>query len=100
MCCEASEVIIYTFHAQVRDDSGNLLGGKKAAMQFVHQSIYGKSKLVDISPDLEESSREDDGEGEKENGFDDLWKLSEELKTLQAALESLQGKEIQPEKVH
>ena len=78
---------------------GNLLGGKKAAMQFVHQSIYGKSKLVDISPDLEEGSREDDGETGKESSFDDLWKLSEELKTLQAALESLQGKEIQPVKV-
>merc|ERR1719430_1106692 len=79
---------------EVRDDLGNLLGGKKAAMQFVHERIYGKDKLVNFSLDLREGSQEDDGESEKKNDFDELWKLSEKLKTLEAALESLQGKEI------
>ena len=72
---------------------GNRLGGKKAAMQFVHESIYGKTKLGT----LKEGSGEDDGDIEKENNFDELWKLAEELKTLEAALETLQGKGISPE---
>ena len=79
--------------AQVRDDLGNRLGGKKAAMQFVHESIYGKTKLGI----LKEGSGEDGGDIEKENNFDELWKLAEELKTLEAALETLQGKGISPE---
>ena len=90
----ACELIFMHFTVQVRDDTGNLLGGKKAAMQFVHERVYGKDKLVNLSLDLKEGSREDDGESEKKNDFDELWKLSEKLKTLEAALESLQGKEI------
>jgi len=81
---------------EVRDDMGNQLGGKKAAMQFVHESIHGKVKLANFSLDVG-GSKENDKVGEKENSFDDLWKLSEELKTLEAALESLQGKEITSE---
>ena len=75
---------------------GNQLGGKKAAMQFVHESIYGKLKLVNVSLGDGES-KGDERAGEKENSFDDLWKLSEDLNTLEAALESLQGKEITSE---
>lgn len=78
----------------MRDDLGNRLGGKKAAMQFVHESIYGKTKLGTLK---EGSGGEDGGDIEKENNFDELWKLAEELKTLEAALETLQGKEISPE---
>ena len=75
---------------------GNQLGGKRAAMQFVHESIYGKLKLVNVSLGDGESNG-DERAGEKENSFDDLWKLSEDLNTLEAALESLQGKEITSE---
>jgi len=82
---------------EVRDDLGNQLGGKKAAMQFVHESIYGKTRLVNLALDLKEESGEDDGERERENDFDELWKLTEELKTLEAILESLQGSEITAE---
>jgi len=82
---------------EVKDDLGNRLGGKKAAMQFVHESIYGKTKLVNLALDLKDDSGEDDGESEKENDFDKLWKLTEELKTLEAILESLQGSEITAE---
>ena len=75
---------------------GNQPGGKRAAMQFVHESIYGKLKLVNVSLGDGES-KGDERAGEKENSFDDLWKLSEDLNTLEAALESLQGKEITSE---
>jgi len=78
---------------EVRDDFGNRLGGKKAAMQFVHESIYGKTKLGTLK---EGSDGEDGGEIEKKNNFDELWKLAEELKTLEATLETLQAKEISP----
>ena len=78
---------------------GNQLGGKKAAMQFVHESIYGKSKPVNLSIDDMKDGTEDGGESEKENSFDldNMWKLSEELKTLEAALESLQGNKVTPD---
>ena len=65
-------------------------------MQFVHESIYGKLKRVNLSLDDGES-KGDERAVEKENSFDDLWKLSDELNTLEAALESLQGKEITSE---
>ena len=99
MLCGGNCKVLYLSTAQVRDEMGNQLGGKKAAMQFVHESIYGKSKQVHLSIDDMKDSTEDGGESEKENSFDldNMWKLSEELKTLEAALESLQGNKVTPD---
>ena len=74
---------------------GNQLGGKKAALQFVHESVFGKSRGV------EKKTMDVEAEGgnikEQDSSLDDIWKLSEELKALEAALESLEGKELNPE---
>ena len=71
---------------------GNQLGGKKAALQFVHESVFGKSRGV------EKKTMDVEAEGgnikEQDSSLDDIWKLSEELKALEAALESLEGKEL------
>ena len=76
----------------MRDDIGNQLGGKKAALQFVHESVFGKSRGV------EKKTMDVKAEGgnikEEDSSLEDIWKLSEELKALEAALESLQVKEL------
>ena len=71
---------------------GNQLGGKKAALQFVHESVYGKSRGVEEK--TMDVKAKGDNIKEEDSSLDDIWKLSEELKALEAALESLQGKEL------
>merc|ERR1712240_298868 len=100
---------------EVLDEEGNALGGKKAALKFIHDQMFGKKAIqTDLShsnADQAEPSypgttklnpskvvsndliddRLDDLLKLSDDRLDELLKLSEELKSLESALESMQS---------
>jgi len=88
----------------VLDEEGNALGGKKAALKFIHDQMFGKKAIqTDLSHSNADQAEPSYPGTTKLNPpkvvsndliddrLDDLLKLSEELKSLESALESMQS---------
>ena len=86
------------------DEEGNALGGKKAALKFIHDQMFGKKAIqTDLSHSNADQAEPSYPGTTKLNPskvvsndliddrLDDLLKLSEELKSLESALESMQS---------
>ena len=86
------------------DEEGNALGGKKAALKFIHDQMFGKkanqTELSHSNADQAEPSYPGTTKLNPskvvsndliDDRLDDLLKLSEELKSLESALESMQS---------
>ena len=86
------------------DEEGNALGGKKAALKFIHDQMFGKKAIqIDLSHSNADQADPSYPGSTKLNPpkvvsndliddrLDDLLKLSEELKSLESALESMQS---------
>jgi len=89
---------------EVLDEEGNALGGKKAALKFIHDQMFGKKanqiELSHSNADQADSSYPGTTKMKPlkvfsndliDDRLDDLLKLSEELKSLESALESMQS---------
>jgi len=89
---------------EVLDEEGNALGGKKAALKFIHDQMFGKKAIqIDLSHSNSDQAEPSYPGTTKLNPpkvvsndliddrLDDLLKLSEELKSLESALESMQS---------
>jgi len=89
---------------EVLDEEGNALGGKKAALKFIHDQMFGKKAIqTDLSHSNADQAEPSYPGTTKLNPpkvvsndliddrLDDLLKLSEELKSLESALESMQS---------
>ena len=86
------------------DEEGNALGGKKAALKFIHDQMFGKkANQIELShsnadqadPSYPGTTKLNPpkvvGNDLIDDRLDDLLKLSEELKSLESALESMQS---------
>ena len=86
------------------DEEGNALGGKKAALKFIHDQMFGKkANQTDLSHSNADQADPSYPGTTKLNPskvvsndliddrLDDLLKLSEELKSLESALESMES---------
>jgi len=89
---------------EVLDEEGNALGGKKAALKFIHDQMFGRKAN---QTDLSHSNADQDDPSYPgttklntskvvsndliDDRLDDLLKLSEELKSLESALESMES---------
>ena len=86
------------------DEEGNALGGKKAALKFIHDQMFGRKAIqIDLSHSNADQADSSYPGTTKLNPpkvvsndliddrLDDLLKLSEELKSLESALESMQS---------
>ena len=86
------------------DEEGNALGGKKAALKFIHDQMFGKkANQTDLSHSNADQADPSYPGTTKLNPskvvsndliddrLDDLLKLSEELKSLESAMESMQS---------
>ena len=86
------------------DEEGNALGGKKAALKFIHDQMFGKkANQTDLSHSNADQADPSYPGTTKVNPskvvsndliddrLDDLLKLSEELKSLESALESMES---------
>ena len=86
------------------DEEGNALGGKKAALKFIHDQMFGKkANQIELShSNADQADPSYPGTTKLkplkvvsndliDDRLDDLLKLSEELKSLESALESMQS---------
>jgi len=94
---------------EVLDEEGNALGGKKAALKFIHDQMFGKkANQTDLSHSNADQADPSYPGTTKLNPskvvsndliddrLDDLLKLSEELKSLESALESMESMKKSP----
>merc|ERR1719209_2530063 len=92
------------FLIEVLDEEGNALGGKKAALKFIHDQMFGmKADQTELSHSNADQADPSYSGTTKLNPskvvsndliddrLDDLLKLSEELKSLESALESMES---------
>merc|ERR1719430_2664594 len=89
---------------EVLDEEGNALGGKKAALKFIHDQMFGKkadqtelshSNADQADPSYSGTTKLNPSKVVSndliDDRLDDLLKLSEELKSLESAMESMQS---------